>query len=122
MIPSLEMDALFLLPGATFYPPYTTHGGGGEDGHNEGSNNWEGGSVCQWQLGDGEIPGTTNNFGGTPASAYGTLLFIPYQTGPNSADLFTGNHQRKLSHNPCKVERTVKLEDQVEKLVHLNED
>lgn len=75
--------------GAIFYPIYTTTSISGQ---------------CWWQLGGPLIPGTTNNFGGSSATEYSTLLGSVYQSGtvsrPGSVVAFENYHQ-VLSNNPC---------------------
>jgi hypothetical protein len=71
--------------GANFYPWYTTASVGGN---------------CVWQLGGGNIPGTTNTFGGSSTTGFGPLLFFTYPspTGPSTR---TNNFRNVLSSNPC---------------------
>jgi len=75
-------------PGAIFYPIYTTTSTSGQ---------------CWWQVGGPLIPGTTNNFGGSSATEYSTLLGSVYQTGtvsrPGSVIAFENYHQ--TLPNPC---------------------
>lgn len=75
--------------GALFYPIYTTTSVSGQ---------------CWWQLGGPQIPGTTNNFGGSSATEYSTLLGSVYQSGtvsrPGSVIAFENYHQ-VLPNNPC---------------------
>jgi hypothetical protein len=77
-------------PGALFYPIYST------------TQNSEG---CWWQLGGPSIPGTTNNFGGSSATEYSTLLGSVYEAGvlghPSSVVAFENYHQ-VLPNNPCR--------------------
>ena len=73
-------------PGASFYPFFTTGTAGGQ---------------CVWQEGGNFIPGTTNNFGGNPATEYGNLQDQVYpRTGPETQGIFETFHQT-LSSNPC---------------------
>ena len=76
-------------PGALFYPIYSTTS---VSGH------------CWWQLGGPLIPGTTNNFGGSSATEYSTLLGSVHQAGtshqPGSRILFL-NYRQILPNNPC---------------------
>jgi hypothetical protein len=70
-------------PGALFYPLYSTTAISGQ---------------CWWQLGGPMIPGTTNNFGGSSATEYKTLLGWVYQTTtasnhPSSVILFENYHE-----------------------------
>jgi hypothetical protein len=73
-------------PGANFYPIYTTNTVG---------------TSCVWQLGGTAIPGTTNTFGGTSATEYGTTplkLAYPSVGGP----VFIYEDFRNIvSTNPC---------------------
>jgi hypothetical protein len=77
-------------PGALFYPIYSTT---------------EIGEGCWWQLGGPGIPGTKNNFGGSSATEYSTLLGSVYIDGtlskPASIVVFENFH-RVLQHNPCR--------------------
>jgi hypothetical protein len=76
-------------PGAQFYPIYTTAGHG---------------PFCHWQLGGANIPGTTNTYGGSSATEYGSLLSLPYASvtnGQNSVTFRFNNFQRVLPSNPC---------------------
>jgi len=77
-------------PGALFYPIYSTTSISGQ---------------CWWQLGGPMIPGTTNNFGGSSATEYRTLLGSVYQTTtaphhPGSL-VFFENYRQILPNNPC---------------------
>jgi len=76
-------------PGALFYPIYSTTSVSGS---------------CLWQFGGPLIPGTTNNFGGSSATEYSTLLGSVYQSGtvrqPGSVIVFT-NYRQVLPNNPC---------------------
>ena len=71
--------------GANFYPWYTTASVGGN---------------CVWQLGGGNIPGTTNTFGGSSTTAFGPLLFFTYP-GPIGPITRTNNFRNVLTSNPC---------------------
>ena len=71
--------------GANFYPWYTTASVGGQ---------------CVWQLGGGNIPGTTNTFGGSSTTGFGPLLFFTYP-GPAGPITRTNNFRNVLSSNPC---------------------
>jgi hypothetical protein len=75
--------------GMRFYPFYTTEGSG---------------KGCLWQFGGGKIPGTINDFGGTPTTAWGHLFESLFQTGPASAAEFITNFRRGLDENPCPVQ------------------
>jgi hypothetical protein len=77
-------------PGALFYPIYSTT---------------DIGEACWWQLGGAAIPGTRNNFGGSSATEYSTLLGSVYIDGTlskPSSILGFENFHRVLSHNPCR--------------------
>lgn len=71
--------------GANFYPFFSTNTAG---------------SQCVWQLGGGNIPGTTNTFGGSSAAEFGPLLLLTY---PGTAGVITryNNFRAVLSSNPC---------------------
>ena len=71
--------------GANFYPWYTTANVGGN---------------CVWQLGGGNIPGTTNTFGGSSTTGFGPLLFFTYP-GPAGPITRTNNFRNVLGSNPC---------------------
>ena len=72
-------------PGANFYPFYTTGTAGGQ---------------CVWQLGGANIPGTTNTFGGSSASEFGSLLQLTYPQSPHPFAFFE-DFRQVLSSNPC---------------------
>jgi hypothetical protein len=94
--------------GMQFYPYYTIfHGKDGDQDED----------VCRWQLGGGLIPGTTNNFGGSPTTAWGTLFFQQFQTGATTTGTFGTVFRHALDHNPCKLEVNDKIEDHVEQLL-----
>jgi hypothetical protein len=74
-------------PGAVFYPIYTT--------------TTTGNGICAWQLGGPDIPGTTNTFGGTSATEYGTtLLQLAYPSVGGPVFLFE-DFRSILATNPC---------------------
>jgi len=77
--------------GANFYPFFTTIGG--EEGEN-----------CMWQLGGAHIPGTTNTFGGSSTTEFGSLLRLSYPVvgGPS---LRYNNFRNVLDTNPCPAQR-----------------
>jgi hypothetical protein len=92
--------------GAQFYPLYTTASslsvglvGAGRRVRNGG--NEDNASGCAWQFGGANIVGTTNTFGGTSATVFGTTplrLVYPGVLGP----LVRFNDFRSvLSNNPC---------------------
>jgi hypothetical protein len=73
--------------GANFYPIYTTGSSGGG---------------CVWQLGGTQIPGTTNTFGGSSATEYGTsplALFYPAANG--GPQYIYEDFRTILPTNPC---------------------
>ena len=74
-------------PGANFYPIYTTGTLGG---------------ACVWQVGGPSLPGTTNTFGGTSASEYGSLFQLNYPQ-PTTAGFVAryNNFRNTLNTNPC---------------------
>lgn len=73
-------------PGAAFYPLYSTTGR----------------SACGWQEGGTFIPGTTNTFGGSSASEYGSLLGLYYPPAPGfPAGTYFQDFRNILSGNPC---------------------
>jgi hypothetical protein len=73
--------------GASFYPIYTTTTA------SDGS--------CVWQEGGGNIPGTTNNFGGVSGVEYGGLLVSNYPVAGPSVSQRLNNFHNTLSNNPC---------------------
>jgi hypothetical protein len=73
---------------AVFYPLFSTTNSHG---------------VCLWQEGGASIPGTTNNFGGSSTSEFGSLLLSPYPaTGFKITERYN-NFRQVLNHNPCSV-------------------
>jgi hypothetical protein len=73
-------------PGAAFYPIYTTT----TAGHS-----------CNWQLGGPNIPETTNTFGGTSVTEYGTkLLKLAYPSVGGPVFIYE-DFRNILSSNPC---------------------
>ena len=74
-------------PGANFYPIYTTGTLAG---------------ACVWQFGGPSLPGTTNTFGGTSASEYGSLFQLNYPQPPPAGFVARYNNFRNtLNTNPC---------------------
>jgi hypothetical protein len=78
--------------GAHFYPWFTTTGKG---------------TSCLWQLGGGHIPGTTNNFGGSSATEFGTrahgnLLQLFYPNANYTLIRIFEDFRHILSSNPCR--------------------
>lgn len=88
--------------GMPFYPFFTTFGGDDD-------------TQCRWQLGGGHIPGTTNNFGGNPTAAWGSLFATLFQTSEDSAATFFTTFRRALNENPCPT----KLDGASAKIEHL---
>jgi len=72
--------------GANFYPFYSIRGGT---------------SKCTWQLGGAGIPGTTNSFGGSSTSEFGSLLLSAYPAANGQPTLRYNNFRKVLSSNPC---------------------
>jgi hypothetical protein len=73
--------------GADFYPIFTTGTSGGS---------------CIWQLGGALIPGTTNTFGGSSATEYGTDLLALFYPAANGAPQYIYEDYRNiLATNPC---------------------
>jgi hypothetical protein len=76
--------------GAQFYPLYTT-------GSSRGG--------CVWQQGGKYIPGTTNTFGGSSTTEYGSLLSTVYpEAGFTTVRLYNNFNSGNL-RNPCPVSR-----------------
>jgi hypothetical protein len=73
--------------GADFYPIFTTGTAGGS---------------CVWQLGGTHIPGTTNTFGGTSATEYGTSPLALFYPAANGGPQYIYEDFRNIqSTNPC---------------------
>jgi hypothetical protein len=73
--------------GASFYPFFSTNSVGGH---------------CVWQLGGDNIPGTTNDFGGSSATGFGTAQFLLAYPAANGMPTIRWNDFRNiLSSNPC---------------------
>ena len=72
--------------GAQFYPFFTT---GIHDG------------VCTWQQGGNFIPGTTNHFGGSSTTEYGSLLQTLYPVAGFTTTRLFNNFNSGDKHNPC---------------------
>ena len=87
---------------AQFYPIYTTARSlgarlpDGEDGQGDDAN----GSGCAWQFGGANIAGTTNTFGGTATSEFGSLVPLVYPRLAGPVTRFN-DYRRVLSNNPC---------------------
>jgi hypothetical protein len=80
-------EGCFAVPApANFYPFYTT--ARDVNGH------------CVWQLGGGNISGTTNDFGGTAESAWGSLNPQPY-IFPGGTQIRYETFRNDLIGNPC---------------------
>jgi hypothetical protein len=78
--------------GAKFYPFFTTTGSG---------------TSCLWQEGGANIPGTTNTFGGSSTTEFGTkangnLLDLRYPSSPYVVEQIYEDFRNILSSNPCK--------------------
>jgi hypothetical protein len=74
-------------PGANFYPIYSTRTGGG---------------ACGWQEGGAFIPGTSNTFGGSSKSEYGSLLPLYYAPNPaRPAATLINDFRHVIPSNPC---------------------
>jgi hypothetical protein len=74
--------------GAAFYPFFSTRMDHG---------------TCTWQEGGAFIPGTVNDFGGSSASEFGSLLLTAYPSVGNTIVYRYNNFQRDLGRNPCPV-------------------
>jgi len=75
--------------GASFYPFYSAGSIAGQ---------------CFWQLGGDHIPGTTNDFGGSSTTAFGSLLVSDYPTffgGVPTVTTRYNNFRNVVSSNPC---------------------
>jgi hypothetical protein len=78
--------------GSTFYPFFSTTGKG---------------TSCLWQEGGSHITGTTNDFGGSSATEFGTrasgnLLPLAYPGAGYAISRRYNNFRKILSSNPCK--------------------
>src|SRR5215471_15463040 len=73
--------------GADFYPIFTTGTMAGR---------------CVWQLGGTHIPGTTNTFGGSSTTEYGTnLLALFYPAANGGAQYIYEDYRNIQPNNPC---------------------
>jgi hypothetical protein len=73
--------------GAQFYPFYSTRSDSG---------------ACAWQEGGDFIPGTTNDFGGSSATEYGTVPLATIYPGPNNTPFTRWNNFNSGDQtNPC---------------------
>jgi hypothetical protein len=80
-------------PGSNFYPIYST-GSSTETPNANGH--------CVWQFGGPYLKGTTNNFGGTSASEFGTTPLFSFYPNINPAIRSrTNNFRTVLNTNPC---------------------
>ena len=79
--------------GSAFYPIYTTGTGTGQIL----------GGLCVWQLGGTFLPGTTNSFGGSSATEFGTTpLGLNYPTSPpGTPQTILEDFRNIQSTNPC---------------------
>jgi hypothetical protein len=75
-----------LLPGAQFYPFFTT---GVDNG------------ACKWQEGGNFIPGTTNHFGGSSKAEYGPLLKSVFPSAGFKPIFRYDNFNSGDTPNPC---------------------
>jgi hypothetical protein len=77
-------------PGAKFYPIFTTAGHG---------------QSCVWREGGANLPGTTNNFGGSSVTEYQNLIQLFYPSvdsqGNPVAQYKYEDFHRTLPYNPC---------------------
>jgi hypothetical protein len=71
--------------GANFYPFFSTVSAGG---------------ACYWQLGGANIPLTTNKFGGSSTTEFGSLLTSLYP-GVGGPVFRINNFRRVLNYNAC---------------------
>jgi hypothetical protein len=79
--------------GAKFYPFYSTTGKG---------------TSCLWEEGGPHIPGTTNTFGGSSATEFGTkatgnLLQLFYPNNPYTLERIYEDFRNILTTNPCRA-------------------
>lgn len=73
--------------GASFYPIYST--------------TTDSNGSCIWQEGGGDIPGTTDNFGGSSSTEYGDLLLSNYPAVGFTITQRYNNFRNELDANPC---------------------
>jgi hypothetical protein len=73
--------------GANFYPFFST------------VSVWD---FCYWQLGGDHIPGTSNDFGGSSTSEFGSLLTSVYPGVGGTPISRINNFRQVLSSNPCR--------------------
>jgi hypothetical protein len=74
--------------GADFYPFYTT-------------TRMSDRGDCSWQLGGANIPRTTQTFGGSSTSEFGSLLPLAYPAVGGVPTFLYDNFRNVLSRNPC---------------------
>jgi hypothetical protein len=75
--------------GSSFYPFFSTVSVNG---------------ACVWQEGDANLPGTINNFGGTPTAEYGPYVVSVYPRVPTTSGSTQGiieTFHTTLNNNPC---------------------
>src|SRR5207302_147143 len=72
--------------GTTFYPIYTTTSFGG---------------ACIWQEGGPSIPGTTNTFGGSSVTEFGTTLLQLFYPSVGGVTRIYEDFRNILPNNPC---------------------
>jgi hypothetical protein len=90
-------------PGAQFYPIFSTTRARGEGDNSQGnqSGDQSNGGACSWQFGGPFIPNTSNAFGGTSVSEYGTQLLQLAYPRPGGPSLRFNDYRRVLASNPC---------------------
>ena len=90
------------MPGADFYPIYTTGAPVGV-GHGPGPGHGPGGNAlgnCVWRFGGTLLPGTTNTFGGNSVTEFGPILKALYPR-PGGPKYFYNVFTQSLGSNPC---------------------
>ena len=87
MDPSPGSGCIPLPNGATFYPIYST--------------TTDSNGSCLWQEGGGSIPGTVDNFGGTPAAEYGAIQDQIYPAPGFTTQGIYETFHNTLGNNPC---------------------
>jgi hypothetical protein len=86
--PNPGQDCVNPPAGANFYPLYTTA-------------QTQNGDNCIWQLGGSHIPGTTNTFGGSSTTEFGSLLTLAYPAAGGVPTFRYNDFRRVLNNNPC---------------------
>jgi len=81
--------------GAEFYPFYSTAELTLDGDHDE--------NACVWDLGGAHIPHTTNTFGGSAKTEFGSLIDLSFPLPGGSVTEFA-DYRRVLSANPCKLQ------------------